>query len=84
MISDKIFCPEIGGYCIEGDCAAYVDHMMIEDINGSIFIKNAIKKELDYDPSINFFLKIGFCSKYNKVTNKVSFDLLENFKKEIS
>ena len=83
MSSELLFCPDVNGPCIEDDCVAFKNGMVIEIQSGNMFIKNAIGEKLDYNQPMAFSLIVGGCSKYEKVTDKDSFDILENFKQEI-
>jgi hypothetical protein len=83
MSSELMFCPDINGFCIEEKCMAFQNNMIIEIQSGNMFIRNAIGEKLDYNQPMTFSLIVGGCSKYEKVTDKDSFKILENFKQEL-
>ena len=83
MSSELLYCPDVDGFCIEEKCIAFQDNMIIEIQSGNMFIRNAIGEKLDYNQPMAFSLIVGGCSKYEKVTDEDSFEILESFKQEL-
>jgi len=82
-INDIIFCPEVGGSCLREGCVAYTSNLMMEIVSGNMLIKKISNVDLDYNLPMTFSLQVGGCSKFDKIVDKESFLLFEEFKKEI-
>ena len=83
MSFDRIFCPDVGDYCIGESCIAHTNNMVIEVKSGNPFVKK-VNNKLSYDLPIAFSLEVDGCSKYDKIVDEESLILLEEFKRDVN